>query len=559
MLDQSLGFHAKAPVSTWNNRLGVDYPGVFKALLKAALAAATANAPGAISAAIDGLFAFKVDDAKRPPEELAWLLTRRALARAMAELTVEAARRHGTPLQDKDELVAALDRALDSAEIWIDPAFFDRPAEHPILDAVKPQFHDWLMGLGLNAAEATAVNNRLGAYFTFALRREWAEHAEYASLEAELQKYDNVFAKADARERAWIRNAEYLQRLIREPVFDEVFGLEQIYVPLRAWYQEAAAKPSRHGRMPDEHAEEISPPIVIDLEEHLNEWLNNADRKDPVRVICGGPGSGKTSFGKIWAAKLARDGYRVLYIPLHRLDIRGDVPDVQAMLWEYLSDLNVLPHDPLDAKQGETSLLLLFDGLDELAMQGRAGQEVTRNFVDAITQKVERLDEREDRLVQVVLGGRDIVVEAARLAEHKVLHVLPYHGTHQPLADPSDLLGNERYSCDCWWQQFGAVKGDNYHRVPDSLNNEELADITALPLLNYLLALSYRRGKLDFSSAPNLNLIYQDLLDSVYERPWGPAMHPTRGMLSRDEFQQLLDELGLAAWHGAGRTLPSHR
>ena len=31
-------------------------------------------------------------------------------------------------------------------------------------------------------------------------------------------------------------------------------------------------------------------------------------------------------------------------------------------------------------------------------------------------------------------------------------------------------------------------------------------------------------------------------------------MHPTRKVLSRDEFQQLLDELGLAAWHGTGRT-----
>ena len=279
MLDQPLGFHAKAPLSAWNQRLGVDYPGVFKALLKAALAAATANAPGAISAAIDGFFAFKVEDAKRPPEELAWLLTRRSLARAMAKLTVEASRRHGTPLQDKDELIAALDKALDGVEIWIDPDFFDRPAEHPILDAVKPQFYNWLMSLGLNAAEATAVNNRLGAYFTFAIRREWAEHAEYALLEAALQKYDNVFANADARERAWIRNAEYLQRLIREPVFDEAFGLEQIYVPLRAWYQDAAAKPSRHGRMPDEHAEDILPQLVVDLEKHLNEWLNNADRK----------------------------------------------------------------------------------------------------------------------------------------------------------------------------------------------------------------------------------------------------------------------------------------
>lgn len=442
-MDESIGFSAKAPVSAWNRRIGVDYPGVFKALLKASIAAATANAPGAISAAIDGFFAFKVDDAKRPPEELAWLLTRRALARAMAELTVEAARRHGASLQDKDGLVTALDKALDGAEIWVDHAFFDRPDDDPIVGAVKPQFHEWLLSLGLNPAEATSVNHRLGAYFTFALRREWAEHAEYAPLEAEFQKYENRFAKADARERAWIRNADYLQRLIRQPVFDEAFGLEQIYIPLRAWYQDSSAKSSREGRISDENIGEKGRRVVVDIENCLNEWLKKGDKKDHVRVICGGPGSGKTSFGKIWAAKLARNGQRVLYVPLHRLDIRGEAPDVQAMLWEYLSDLSVLPHDPLDAKQGEERLLLIFDGLDELAMQGRAGQEVTKSFVDAVTQKLDRLNEREDRLVQVVLGGRDIVVEAARIADHRVLHVLPYHGSQAArFQDPNKLTSD---------------------------------------------------------------------------------------------------------------------
>jgi uncharacterized protein YjbI with pentapeptide repeats len=90
--------------------------------------------------------------------------------------------------------------------------------------------------------------------------------------------------------------------------------------------------------------------------------------------------------------------------------------------------------------------------------------------------------------------------------------------------------------------------------VPEPLKQDALAEVTAQPLLNYLLALSYRRGKLDFSTAPNLNLIYRDLLDAVYERPWGPAAHPTKKVLSREEFDHLLDELGLAAWHGAGRT-----
>jgi hypothetical protein len=239
MLEQPLGFHAKAPVSAWNKQLGVDYPGVFKALLKAALAAATANAPGAISAAIDGIFAFKVEDAKRSPEELAWLLIRRALAHAMAKLAVEALKRHDREPDDPEGLVARLDAALDGAEIPIDYDFVERPAEHPIVDQVIAPFEEWLRDYGLNEAETHSVTRRLGAYFTRALHREWAGHAEeYRVLEVKLLEADTPFATANALERAWLKNTAYLQRLIREPVFDEPFGLHDVYVPLRAYYIE---------------------------------------------------------------------------------------------------------------------------------------------------------------------------------------------------------------------------------------------------------------------------------------------------------------------------------
>jgi NACHT N-terminal Helical domain 3 len=554
MLDQPLGFHAKAPLSAWNQRLGVDYPGVFKAALKVAVNVATLNVPGAITAAIDGVFALTIEDAQRPPEELAWLLTRRALARAMAELTVEAARRRGTPLQDKDELVAALDRALDGAEIWIDPAFFDRPAEHPIVDTVKPQFHEWLVHLGLKEAEATSVNHRLGAYFTFALRREWAEHAEYAPLEAEFRKYENRFAKADARERAWIRNADYLQRLIREPVFEvESFGLERIYVPLRAWYHESLGGSRRRGV--EEEVREKERRTVVDLENYLDAWFEAGDRNDAIRVVCGGPGSGKTSVAKMWAAKLARENHRVLFVPLHRLTLRSEHPDVQTLVWEFLSDRDVLPEDPL-GRAGEPQLLLALDGLDELAMQGQAGRDLARNFVEEVVARLRNWNERDDKLVQVLLGGRDIAVEATRLSGQQVLHVLPYHGSRpHDFEDPQSLLANEGYGCARWWRQLGEAIGEPYDGLPNPLAGKELADITSQPLLNYLLALRYRKGGLDAQTASNLNLVYGDLLDDIYDRRWGAGEHPTVGALGRREFHALLDELGLAAWHGAGRTV----
>src|SRR5919106_1893296 len=137
MDEDSIGFSAKAPVSAWNKRLGVDYPGVFKALIKATIAYATGNAPAGLSATVDGFFAFKLEDRPLPPAELAWLLIRRALAHAMARLSVEALAGRVFLGKESDTLIAALDRGLDDAEIWIDPAFFDRPAELPVVDAVR--------------------------------------------------------------------------------------------------------------------------------------------------------------------------------------------------------------------------------------------------------------------------------------------------------------------------------------------------------------------------------------------------------------------------------------
>lgn len=551
MDEDSIGFSAKAPISAWYKRIDVDGSVLFRAALKSALAYFTSNAAGAIGSAIDATAAFKLR--QLPPAELAWLLIQRALARAMAELTVEAVQKHGAELGDKDGLVATLDNALDATEIWIDPAFFERPADSAIVGAVQAPFTEWLVALGLNQAEAASVLPRFGAYFTFALRREWARDADvYAPIDAEIAKYENRFVGAEARERAWLRNAAYLERQIHEPVFEESFGLSQIYVPLRAWHLESPASKKGRGRDREETRERRH---VVDLERYLDAWFASANRKDTIRVICGGPGSGKTSSAKIWAAKLAAAGHRVLFVPLHRLELRDERPDVQAALWEFLRDLDVVPVDPLDASDGEPRLLVLFDGLDELAMQGRAGQEAARSFVEAVERKLDLLNGRSDRFVQVVFGGRDLAVQSARLPDHQVINVMPYHDAGSWFEDPENLLQDEDYACDRWWQRFGQAVGEQYRSVPKPLRDKDLAEITAQPLLNYLLALSYRRGELDFSDTPNLNLIYRDLLDAVYERRWGPGRHPTQKQLKREEFDDLLDELGLAAWHGAGRTV----
>jgi hypothetical protein len=245
--EEDFGFDVEKPVGAWNKQLEVDYPGVFKALLKATIGYWTGNAPATVSSAIDGAFSFKITDKPLPPAMLAWHLVRRALARAMAKLTLEALRSDRKRPTDAEGMVAALDATLGQTAVWIDRRFFDDPAGAPIVAAVKEPFGTWLKeGFGLSDAQTESVARRLGAYFVFALRREWAVHAaEYALLDAEIKTWDTPFAKASARERSWLRNSAWLKRQVQLPVFDESFSLDQVYVDLYGQYEEEIEGGSR--------------------------------------------------------------------------------------------------------------------------------------------------------------------------------------------------------------------------------------------------------------------------------------------------------------------------
>ncbi len=107
-----------------------------------------------------------------------------------------------------------------------------------------------------------------------------------------------------------------------------------------------------------------------------------------------------------------------------------------------------------------------------------------------------------------------------------------------------------------WWQQYGQAKGKNYAQLPTELSGENLQEITAQPLLNYLIALTFERGEVQFSQETNLNNIYENLLKAVYERGYeknSPGHRAIEGITEKD-FVLILMEIALSCWHGNGRT-----
>jgi hypothetical protein len=137
-------------------------------------------------------------------------------------------------------------------------------------------------------------------------------------------------------------------------------------------------------------------------------------------------------------------------------------------------------------------------------------------------------------------------------------YYIPEYKTTKYQAHPQNLLITDKR--DDWWQKYSSLKGKKYEGLPQSLRIESLDEITSQPILNYLVAISdyFLQNKIDESTTRNQ--IYQSLLEKVYERGWaernkatGDRGHPITQSISFADFQLVLEEVGLCAWHGDGR------
>jgi uncharacterized protein YjbI with pentapeptide repeats len=555
MAKKNPGLKARPPKNVFLKPLKFEFKDLFKALAKGVGHTAAGKWEELATDAVETLSAVGL---ATDPEELAFLLIRRAAARALFELTGSSAEL--LPLEstrDTGALADQLQTYISQDEFYIDRRFLDRPTELPVAAELQQLLRFWLEGNGVSQPNATAISGRFPTYFVYALNQEWRQNSK--SYRPLVEALDTPFTKASDRERGWISYAALLQRRIEESVFDEPFSLSQIYVSINAYYFDQKSKPTT----PDDGARrEGRPRIVVSLQTELEQWAQHGAAQDALRVISGGPGSGKSSFARMFAAALAARQKRVLFVPLHLID---PTKDLVEEVGRFVEAEGILPQNPLDSNDPEPNLTVIFDGLDELASQGKAAAETARAFVREVEKTLERRNLQSTKL-RVLISGREVVVqenESEFRRNRQVLFLLPYsfpkqnepslHTAEEVYRDPENLLKIDLRQH--WWSTYGRLTGKSYKGLPAEIAREDLDEITAQPLLNFLLALSFTRGKVDFSSDVNLNLIYADLVAAVYERgyekhrPYAPIRH-----MRLDEFSRVLEEIGLAAWHGDGRT-----
>lgn len=514
-----------------------------------------ASGANAVAAVFGAAEAFESD---APVEVRAWHLVRSALAAALAPMLEELSQsRREPPRGDLKHLDSRFDLILEGEDAFIDKNFLENPRSLKLLGPIGRALEGWLTSkLDLNAGEAHSFADRIAGRLGPALRDESRKHFRY--YEPVYQWLNDPFTPAAQMEWDWEKNRLNLIGQMDNPVFEETFSLRQIYVPLRGYVLEGQDRRCR----------------VVILAEEIDYWLKEGPALgDAIRLLTGGPGSGKSTFAKWLAAELSSTGrMRVLFIPLQRFRIQADLRDAIA---DYLTRTTRFGASPLAQSEFATPanpLLLIFDGLDELSKPGDLADEQTALFINELRQHLTWWNEHGVR-VMALITGRTVYAESKRpllrIQDRQEVAVLPYlveETKRQELESRGSLSGASLLKNDQrrdWWTRYAVAKGLSDTAFPDSfMANRDLRELSADPLLNYLVVLCEFHTELDEDEDVNRNRIYGRLLKDVLDRRHAKRSQADHVALAavddaedRDRFERVLETIALAAWRGGdGRT-----
>ncbi|MCZ4290547.1 pentapeptide repeat-containing protein [Hoeflea alexandrii] len=433
---------------------------------------------------------------------------------------------------------------------------------------------------------------------------------EFAKVE---QSFRGAFADGYDKYRSLTRHYNFLLNSFSlKPVFgqeDEGITLSDLYVRQRALWV-SRERHEGHVQEDDGPAELVGSDFfresdkdphkwrylfhVDDLHATIWTWLRERDCSEAIRVIAGGPGSGKSTLARALAIEaIDSEEFDVLFVPLQEIEAVGSFPVRVENLLRSRTDLGLDRHpDALNwLGQSETTgsspvrpLLLICDGLDEIAPPGSAeAATVTADFVQALSSWVYARNSGGFHVCALVLGRTISAQEAFHklgIGHHALVRVagfLPVTGTdewekakrHSCTVDLAQLA--EKDQRQEYWLNWCSAKAIADQSLPVALeaNNapgRALQELTAEPLLLYLLIWTGYLGQQWEKAASNRNHVYEEIFKQIYQRKWGLSAprvtgnkqrggHPATDDVSEDDFFLLQEALGLASWGTGGRTV----
>ncbi|MCW2235611.1 pentapeptide repeat-containing protein [Azospirillum canadense] len=480
---------------------------------------------------------------------MAAMRTIQRFARGAPALTAEA---------DPNEIEAQLSGLAADTSLELTKDAFTDPERWPALAAVLDAFAGWQKACGVTEDKREPMQLAFQEEFALALAGELRDRdreADYRDLLAEVTRSTPLDAAAQ-RALDWqaygARLVEAVHRPLRslDPEKIPRCSLHDLYVPLRASLGElpdpSAARRSDSRRIP-----------ILWLDEALDCWTANANRRDSIRVLSGEPGSGKSSACAMLAARLARQGRRVLLVPLSRLNYTGDAATELARFVR-----NELGHDALERAKGDLGppLVLILDGLDELAKAGQGAVAILTGFVNNLGFALSEMNRNGMRVLLLLAGRPGAAGSADPIArvEGSRLHVLRYRVESKKLDwfDNRKLAGLDQRPD--WWRRF-----DRERRMPDILSqtNVHLGSLTDQPLLNWLLAqVLVLEGQDKATCIEGMHDLYSRLFSHVlnrFHRKSEEGWTESTDIIPRADLGRMLEEVAVAAWHSGGdRTVP---
>jgi hypothetical protein len=340
---------------------------------------------------------------------------------------------------------------------------------------------------------------------------------------------DLANAPVDRRyQHAWDNYRENLRALPdrSETMFAETFGVRKVFVAPRAEYRVIGVS---------DKAYEIAN-VPAQLGALLSERVPTGD----LRILCGGPGSGKSTVCRMLASELAGDqAMHPIFLRLRHMKEGADlVSFVEASLRnegliDRVSDLREVPN-----------LVLILDGFDELVMASRAR---LRNFFNVLT---EELTSGPLRFARAIVSGRDTLFPNG--------DGLPV-GSHVLTLKPFDAP-----RVAVWGKKWRALhrRGRGSDFTPEKLLPDEtprprpLAHLASWPLTLHLLARVHTSGTLNLGAetGPEVEktFLYCSIMADTARRQTAQASG--KGRFDQHEIRRFLRHL---AWEMYSRETDS--
>lgn len=309
--------------------------------------------------------------------------------------------------------------------------------------------------------------------------------------------------------------------------------------------------------------------LVCDLDAHLSHWaVGNTNRADCLRLVRGGPGSGKSSAAKKLVRTLVETNppdqlpeILVVLIPLQHVPFRtANLIDALDLFVTNTLKLQGFSFRKNEIPDHIKRVILVLDGLDELSADNSQAADLSQSLLDEVSTWVKNTNYRRVNVQCVVFGRDGAMTGASRrlsLAMHQELRIIPYL-TDSVFVDPDGIAKQDLRKN--WWDAWCRLPGNTMEPWPEALDGGVLRELSAEPLSLFIIVLfqAYDENLSEIKSRGQVfELVLERIISGWHHKAQSDGKD-TRFQVD-EELVRLLEIIGAAAWTDSGRVTTGKR